>query len=89
MLKRYYGEDGVQRQDYVACELLVLWQGYPMEDAKWISASYFSDEDALQENIQANQIPEEQYTQYSFWGQKVLLGRSNCGKSDSVLLGLP
>ena len=39
-------------------ELLVLWQGYPTEDAEWIPASYFSDEDALQEDIQANRIPE-------------------------------
>ena len=41
-------------------EFLVLWQGYPMEDAEWIPASYFSDQDALQEDIQANRIPEEQ-----------------------------
>ena len=41
-------------------EFLVLWQGYPMEDAEWIPASYFSDQDALQKDIQANQIPEEQ-----------------------------
>ena len=31
-----------------------------MEDAEWIRASYFSDQDALQEDIQANWIPEEQ-----------------------------
>ena len=41
-------------------EFLVLWQGYQMEDAEWIPASYFSDHDALQEDIQANRIPEEQ-----------------------------
>ena len=41
-------------------EFLVLWQGYPAEDAEWIPASYFSDQDALQEDIRANQIPEEQ-----------------------------
>ena len=40
-------------------EFLVLWQGYPMEDAEWIPASYFSNQDALQEDIQANGIPEE------------------------------
>ena len=28
-------------------EFLVLWQGYPMEDAEWIPASYFSDQGAL------------------------------------------
>ena len=28
-------------------EFLVLWQGYPMEDAEWIPASYFSDQNAL------------------------------------------
>ena len=42
------------------CEFLVLCQGYPTEDAEWIPASYFSDQDALQEDIQANRIPEEQ-----------------------------
>ena len=41
-------------------EFLVLWQGYPAEDAEWIPASYFSDQDALQADIQANRIPEEQ-----------------------------
>ncbi|MCG8453494.1 MAG: chromo domain-containing protein, partial [Spirochaetales bacterium] len=41
-------------------EFLVLWQGYPTEDAEWIPASYFSDQHALQEDIQANRIPEEQ-----------------------------
>ena len=41
-------------------EFLVLWQGYPAEDAEWIPASYFSDQDALQEDIRANRIPEEQ-----------------------------
>ena len=43
-----------------SCEFLVLWQGYPTEDAKWIPASYFSDQDALQEDVRANWIPEEQ-----------------------------
>ena len=41
-------------------EFLVLWQGYPAEDVEWIPASYFSDQDALQEDIRANRIPEEQ-----------------------------
>ena len=40
-------------------EFLVLWQGYPTEDAEWIPASYFSDQDALQADMQANWIPEE------------------------------
>ena len=41
-------------------EFLVLWQGYPMEDAEWIPASYFSDQDALRSDIEANRIPQEQ-----------------------------
>ena len=41
-------------------EFLVLWQGYPAEEAEWIPASYFNDQDALPEDIQANRIPEEQ-----------------------------
>ena len=40
-------------------EFLVLWQGYPMEDAEWIPASYFSDPDALQRDVEANRIPED------------------------------
>ena len=40
-------------------EFLVLWQGYPMEDAEWISASYFSDQDALRADLEANRIPED------------------------------
>ena len=40
-------------------EFLVLWQGYPVEDAEWIPASYFSDQDALCEDIEANRIPED------------------------------
>ena len=41
-------------------EFLVLWQGYPVEEAEWIPASYFSDQDALREDIEANWIPKEQ-----------------------------
>ena len=32
-------------------EFLVLWQGYLVEEAEWIPASYFSDQEALQEDI--------------------------------------
>ena len=39
-------------------EFLVLWQRYPVEETKWIPASFFSDQDVLQANIQANRIPE-------------------------------
>ena len=41
-------------------EFLVLWQGYPVEEAEWIPESYFSDQDALRADIEANRIPEEQ-----------------------------
>ena len=41
-------------------EFLVLWQGYPVEEAEWIPASYSSDPDALQEDEQIGRIPEEQ-----------------------------
>ena len=41
-------------------EFWVLWQGYLAEEAEWIPACYFSDKDTLQENIQANRIPEQQ-----------------------------
>ena len=41
-------------------EFLVLWQGYPIEEAEWIPASYFSDQDALQEDVRTGRIPEEQ-----------------------------
>ena len=40
-------------------EFLVLWQGYPVEEAEWIPASYFSNQDALRVDIEANRIPEE------------------------------
>ena len=46
-----------RRQQY---EFLVLWQEYPAKEAEWILVSYFSDQDALQEDIEANRIPEEQ-----------------------------
>ena len=41
-------------------EFLALWQEYLVEEAEWIPASLFSDEDALQEDIQTSRIPEEQ-----------------------------
>ena len=41
-------------------EFLVLWQGYPIEEAEWIPASYFSDQDTLQEDARTGRIPEEQ-----------------------------
>ena len=34
--------------------------GVSSKDVEWIPVSYFSEQDALQEDIQANQIPEEQ-----------------------------
>ena len=40
-------------------EFLVLWQGYPMEDAEWIPASYFSNPDTLQRDVEATRIPED------------------------------
>ena len=40
-------------------EFLVLWQRYPIEEAEWIPASFFSDQDALQADIQADRIPKE------------------------------
>ena len=39
-------------------EFLVLWKGYPIEDAEWIPSTYFSDQDALRDDIAANRIPE-------------------------------
>ena len=41
-------------------EFLVLWQGYPVEEAEWIPASYFSDQDALRADMEAGRIPEVQ-----------------------------
>ena len=41
-------------------EFLVLRQGYPMKEAEWIPASFFSDPDALQEDVHTGRIPEEQ-----------------------------
>ena len=41
-------------------EFLVLWQGYPVEEAEWIPASYFSDQDALQDDVRSSRILEEQ-----------------------------
>ena len=41
-------------------EFLVLCQGYPVEEAEQIPASFFSDPDALQEDVRIGRIPEEQ-----------------------------
>ena len=41
-------------------EFLVLWQGYPVEEAEWIPTSYFNGQDALQEDVQTGPILEEQ-----------------------------
>ena len=40
-------------------EFLVLWKRYPIEDAEWIPSTYFSDQEALRDNIAANRIPED------------------------------
>ena len=40
-------------------EFLVLWQGYPVEDAEWIPATYFSDQEALRDDIAASRILED------------------------------
>ena len=47
-------------QDQTATrEFLVLWKGYPIEDAEWIPSTYFSDQEALRDDIVANRIPED------------------------------
>ena len=40
-------------------EFLVLWTGYPIEDAEWIPSTYFSDQEALRDDITNNRIPED------------------------------
>ena len=41
-------------------EFVVLWHGYPVEEAEWIPTSFFSDPDALQEDVRTGRIPKEQ-----------------------------
>ena len=40
-------------------EYLVLWSGYPMEEASWIPAENFDDQDRLQEDLLRDQPTEE------------------------------
>ena len=58
--RRFYGGGGIRKPGGGDESLLVLWQGYPVEEAEWIPASFFSDPDALQEDVRTGRIPEEQ-----------------------------
>ena len=40
-------------------EYLVLWSGYPMEEASWIQAEHFDDQDHLQEDLLSDQHTKE------------------------------
>ena len=62
-------------------EFLVLWQGYPVEEAEWIPASYFTDQDALRAAIEANRIPKSNEAILVSVDRNSSLGGSSCGKS--------
>ena len=40
-------------------ELLVLWAGYPLEDAPWELEDHFIDQQQLNEDFESGFVPEE------------------------------
>ena len=49
----------VKRKNKILKEYLVLWKGYPVEDAMWIQAQQFSHPGQLQEYLQEDNPQEE------------------------------
>ena len=49
----------VKRKNKTIKQYLVLWRGYPVEDAMWIEANQFSNPEKLQEYLREDQPQEE------------------------------
>ena len=49
----------VKRKNKIIKQYLVLWRGYPVEDAMWIEADQFSNPRQLQEYLREDQPQEE------------------------------
>ena len=64
-------------------EFLVLWQGYPIEEAEWIPASFFSDQDALQAMFKPTGFPRNNELSSVSEDRYSSLGGRSCGKSRS------
>ena len=68
----------VKRGNKVLKEYLVLWKGYPVEDAMWVQASQFSYPTQLQEFLREDQPQEEKV---KWWDHHFFEGGSSCGNS--------
>ena len=51
----------VKRKNKIIKQYLVLWRGYPVEDAMWIEADQFSYPGQLQEYLREDQPQEERF----------------------------
>ena len=49
----------IKRKNKIVKQYLVLWKGYPVEDAMWIEADQFSHSSQLQDYLQEDQPQEE------------------------------
>ena len=49
----------VRRKNKIIKQYLVLWRGYPVEDAMWIEANQFSYPEQLQDYLREDQPHEE------------------------------
>ena len=49
----------MKRNKKILKEYLVLWKGYPVEEASWVQASQFSHQDQLKDYIKEDNPEEE------------------------------
>ena len=49
----------IKRKNKIIKQYLVLWKGYPVEDAMWIEADQFSHPSQLQDYLKEDQPQEE------------------------------
>ena len=47
-----------KERDKLIREFLVVWTGYPLEEATWEPETKFPDKTALQEDIESGRVPE-------------------------------
>ena len=66
----------MKRGNKILKEYLVLWKGYPVEDAMWAQTNQFSYTNQLQGFLKEDQPQEEKV---KWWGHHFFEGGSSCG----------
>ena len=58
-LRKFFGGEKSKRNKNILKEYLVLWKGYPIEEASWVQAGQFSHPDQLKNYLEEDNPQEE------------------------------